>query len=501
MTVPSAVPHRGDARHAARSGAVQLLTIVAQGVLGAAQVVFARLFGPQIYGWYLSAVAVTELVSRGGAAGADKAMLRYVAAARAGGQPAEVRSAIASGLRLNLAVGGTLAVVLALAASPVAAALHQPALAPALRILAPLPVLLGAMWILMQATLAARVTRANFIVRGLAEPSLLLAAGVTAAMLGGGLRALAAAHLTACAATLALAIVMALRVFRRAEVTRLWAAPGRRGFARFSLPLAAAEMLNVVVQRGDIMVLTALRGPRDAALYGAAEVVSRPVLGIRSAFDSIVAGVLAETLHLGNAARLRYNLRLVTRWVVSVAAPLAITTVVLRHELLVLLFGSSYAAGAAALAVLALNQLFSALMGLAGSVLMVGGHSRLGLIDHLVAAPFNLVVAYLFISRFGIVGAACATATTMLLLQGVIVVQAFRLHRVHPFSAALLKPFAAAAACFATEAALRASIDSLWLRLPAVMGAGAVVYCLSLWALGLPEEERQIAARLFRRGR
>jgi O-antigen/teichoic acid export membrane protein len=353
----------------------------------------------------------------------------------------------------------------------------------------------------VQATLAARSTRANFWVRGLVEPSLLLAGGVAAWRLGGGLDGRVAAHVTAEALALGLAVVLALRILRREETRALWRAPALPRFARFSLPIAAGEMLNAVMQRTDIMVVTRLRGVEAAALYGAGELITRAVANIRYAFDSIIAGVLSETLQLGERERLRYNLRLSTRWVVSVAAPIAATLMVIRADLLRALFGPAYAAGAVTLVALSASQLVNAALGLTGWVLMVAGHSRLGLLNNLVGAAFNLPISYLLVTRYGVAGAACATLATSILVQGLVVLEAAWLQKVHPLGPALLKPLAAAALSAAAERAVEALAPPVVGRLPLVMLAGTLAYGAGLVALGLPREERQIlggAARVLR---
>ncbi|HVV50558.1 MAG TPA: oligosaccharide flippase family protein [Polyangia bacterium] len=488
----------GDARHAARSGAVQVLTIIAQAVIAGTQVVFARLYGQAIYGSYLSALAVLEVLNRGGAGGGDKAMLRYVAAARATEDGAGVRSAIGTGLRLSFLVAGSFALLLFVCAPWLASMFDRSSLAPALRIMAPLPLLVGALSILIQASLAARTTRANFLVRGLAEPLLLLVGGVVAWLLGGRLRGLVTAHVTAAALTLVLGVLVVRRVLRAEETRRLLTAPWIKGYAGFALPIAASEMLNTVVQRADIVILTALKGVKAAALYGAAELITRTVANIRYAFDSIVAGVLSETLHLGEMARLEYNLRLTTRWVVSVAAPISVTVVVLREDLLALLFGASYGSAAAVLFALAAGHLVNAALGLTNWVLVVGGYSRLSFINNLSAAAFNVPAAYFLIERFGLVGASYATFLSTLLLQSLIVIEAAAVKKVHPFSAGLLKPIAAALAAGMAETALRAPLAHSHARIPLVIGAGLLTYAAVLLLLGLPAEERRLVQRGLR---
>ena len=75
LTAPDTETSRGldrkDVAHAARSGGVQVLTILLQAVTGATQVVFARLFGPTVYGMYQALLAVVELGGRAAAGGAD----------------------------------------------------------------------------------------------------------------------------------------------------------------------------------------------------------------------------------------------------------------------------------------------------------------------------------------------------------------------------------------------------------------------------------------------
>jgi O-antigen/teichoic acid export membrane protein len=478
---------------------MQVLTILAQAVLAATQVVFARLYGQALYGQYVSAVSVLEVFSRGGAAGADKAQLRYVAASRAAGDAAGVRSAIGTGLRLCLAVAGSFALLLLLGGPQLARWQGEPGLAPALRILAPLPLLTGGIWILIQASLAARVTRANFFVRGLAEPSLLLGAGVLAWTLGGGLAGLALGHLLAYAATLLLALVVVRRILRPEE-TRGWlTAPARPGFIRFALPIGLSELLNAVVQRASIFILTTVMGPEAVAIYNAGELLTRAISNIRYAFDSVVAGVLSEALHLGQHDRLRYNLRLATRWVVTVAAPIATTVAVLRHDLLGLVFEPSYLPGTTALVLLALSHFVNASLGLTGWVLMVAGRSHLGFYNNVVCAAFNLTAAYFLTRRYGVTGAAVAALATSVLMQGIVVVQAAVLEKVHPFSVALLKPLGAAAAAYAAGSALGAVIPSPWVRLPVVAAGSAVAYLLALWLLRLPPEEQKAFERALGR--
>lgn len=496
-------PDEADARHAARSGAVQTLTILLQAVTSATQVIFARLFGPAVYGAYQAALAVLELATRAAPAGADKAMLRYVAGARASGDPEGVRRALGTGLRLGLTVSVAIGLLLALGAGGIARALELPALAPALRILAFAPPFAGVLVILIQASLAARVTRVNFLVRGLIEPTLLLAAGVTAWALGGALRGLVLAQTLTGVAVALVGVLAVRRVFQPGERRGVLRAPRVPGLDRFALTVSAAEILNVAYQRADMLIVTASLGAKGAAVYAGAEFLTRVIANIRYAFDAIVAGVMAESLELNDHARLRYNLHLSTRWVVSVAGLLAGAVIVLRRELLGGLYGAGYVAGAAAVVVLALSHFLNAALGLVGWVLVASGRSRAMLLNNFLGAAFNVLASLLLVPRFSFVGAAVAALGTTLVVQGSALVQVALFERVSPFSLSLWKPLAAAAAAFTLESAVHALARGGAARVSSVIAVGLAVHLGVLWATGLPPEERRwvraVRDRVWRR--
>ena len=504
--------HEADIRHAARSGAVQALTIMAQGVIAFTQVVFNRLFGDAIYGAYVAVRAIVEIAARGGAAGADKAMLRYIAAARAAGDEEGVRRALGTGLRLCLAVAGTFSVLIFVGADPLIhawirlraamgnAVAGDEALAPALRAMAPVPVLWASLWVLIQASLAARVTRANFWVRGLFEPSALLVAGLAAWALHAGLRGLALAQSLAAAATLALAVVLVRGVFRPSERRAVLTAPPVRGFAGFSAYMGLAELMNATLQQVHVLIITTYAGLEATAIYGAVELITRIVANMRYAFDSIVAGMMAESLHLGERDRLQHNLRLVTRWVMTAAVPLAAIVISLRTELLVVIFKKpSYAAGASALLVLTLAHLCNAILGLAGWALVAGGRSNLVLLNNFLGVVFNVAAGLVFTPRYGLVGATIGVFGAMLIVQGTAIIEVALWQRVHPFAPALLKPLLAGALSFAAMTVLHRVLPPGWARVTAVVAAGVLVYGGVLLALGLPPEEKRIAERLTSR--
>src|SRR5262245_59018461 len=96
-----------DAAHAARTGAMQAVTIAVQGLLTVTHVLLARLFGQAVFGSYQTCLAILEMLTRGGTGGADKAIVRYVSVSRASDDADGVRRALGTALRFSLGIGGT----------------------------------------------------------------------------------------------------------------------------------------------------------------------------------------------------------------------------------------------------------------------------------------------------------------------------------------------------------------------------------------------------------
>jgi O-antigen/teichoic acid export membrane protein len=496
---PAPSPDRSsDARHVARSGVLQLLSALGQGLMPVTNILVARLFGMAIFGAYQASVAILDVLTRTGQAGSMGGMHRFIAAHRAAGEADLEKRALGTGIRLTVAVSSVLAVGLALLAKPIARAWHEPSLAATLPIMAPAVLLAATTLVLINATLGAKVARMSLYVRGLAEPILLLSAVVIASRLGGSLRSLSIAHVTSAVVVTTLAVAACIRVFGWSHLRQALATRRHRGFVHFALPLGASDLMSAVLQRADTLLVASFAGLDALAIYTAAEFITRVIANPRYLFDYIIAPVVAEALQMKDRARVRYNLALVTRWVVTACLPIAATIIALRAEILGL-YGARFVAGAGTLVILAFHNLVIGCLGLTPYVVAMGGRSRLVLINNICAAALNVALGFVLVPRMGIAGAAISVMVSMLALQVALTVEAWILERVHPFTMSLLRPVGAALAAFAVEQTVHTIMSPGAARATVVVATGTVGYLGALLALGLAPEEREVARKLLAR--
>jgi len=498
-TPPSPPTDRaGDARHIARSGVLQLLSALGQGVTPVTTILIARLFGAATFGAYQASLAILDVLGRAGMVGSMGGMHRFIAAHRATGDAELERRALGTGLRLTVGVSALLAIGLALLATPIARAWNEASLAATLPMMAPAVLLAPTTLVLINATIGAKVSRMSLYVRGLSEPLLLLTAVLIASRLGATLRSLSVAYVTTAFFVTALAVAACARVFGASTLRQALTSERHPGFIRFALPLGASDLMGAILQKADTFMVASFAGLDALAVYTAAEFVARVIANPRYLFDYIIAPVVSEALQMRDRARVRYNLALMTRWAVTACLPIAVTVIVLRAEILGL-YGATFVAGKGPLVILAVHNLVTGCLGLTPYVVAMGGRSRVFMINNACAAVLNIALGLVLVPRMGIWGAAIAVLVSTVAFQVALTVEAWMFERVHPFTPALLKPLAAALVAFTVEYALRASLAASPVRVTAVIVCGVVSYLGTLVALGLAPEEREVARKLVGR--
>jgi O-antigen/teichoic acid export membrane protein len=505
---PSAPDRRQDVRHATVGAGTNFLAILA----GLSEAIFhplaAHLFGTSFYGLYRWGISSAEPLLRLSPLGTDKGVIRHLASHRVSGEAELEKRSLRTAFWLTLGASSLLALLALVFAGPLANLQGKPEVRTAIRFLAPSLPCSALIVVLISATMGAKKMRYNLIVRGITQPLSLL---LLAVLIGGfypTLGGLCLAHLLAMGITVGLAFWAAGRVFAAMPLRRaLWPAASageHRPFfhgemVRFSVVIGISEFLNSVLQRTDIILIAFLAGPETLGVYAGAEAISRVASNIRYAFDPVASPVLAEALRLKDMARLRYNLRLMTRWTTMITVPLLVAMIVFRGELL-RLFPQGFLAAGNVLVVLLLGHLVNGALGLTGWVVVMGGHSRMVLVNNLVSATVNIVLCCLLIPRLGVLGAALSSASSVSLMQTLQVAEVAVLYRVHPFSRGFWKAlFAGAVVLALAEFGLGAAgLPSLWL----FVFRGVVVlagYVLVMLALGLGSEERDLIRKTLRR--
>ena len=221
----------------------------------------------------------------------------------------------------------------------------------------------------------------------------------------------------------------------------------RREFWRFTGPRALASVAQLALQRVDVLLVAALAGLAEAAVYA---VAGRFVVLIQLANQAISQSVqprLAEALSTGDRDTANHLYQTATGWLVLVTWPISLL-VILFAPLYLGLFGDSYTAGTPVVVVLACAMLVSTGCGMVDMVLAMAGRTSWNLINVLVALVITIGLDVLLIPAHGALGAAIGLACAMVANNLLPLIQVGRAVRLHPFGPGTCVAALLSVACF-----------------------------------------------------
>jgi len=192
-----------------------------------------------------------------------------------------------------------------------------------------------------------------------------------------------------------------------------------------SLPLVISGAGRLLLNRADVMMLGAMRGPAITGIYGAANRLSLLVVLGMTAITMVLMPRIASDFASGDRDSFRRTLR--TAYVLGAASG-GIPAVLLCAfpNLLLMLFGQEFADGENLLRVLVLGGFVTATIGAATAAMAMIGEQRWLAHLTLAAVVMNVVGNAIVIPRYGATGAAVASVLSLLVIH---VPSVFIVHR------------------------------------------------------------------------
>lgn len=179
-----------------------------------------------------------------------------------------------------------------------------------------------------------------------------------------------------------------------------------------SLPMLFMATMYWILKRTDIIMLGAYLGTAEAGIYSTASEVSGIMEVGLAGVNSMLAPMVSEFYHTGQTEQLRRVVTLAAR-AVFVYMVTAMMVMSFSGRIVLSLYGSKFVEAYVPLLVLLGGQVVNAMVGPVGLIMTMTGHqNKAGLILGL-GAVVNVSLNMLLIPRLGLVGAAVASAASM----------------------------------------------------------------------------------------
>ncbi len=267
-----------------------------------------------------------------------------------------------------------------------------------------------------------------------------------------------------------------------------------RDFWGFTAPRAFASVGQMAMQRLDILIVAALAGPAQAAIYTASTrflVVGQ--MGNR-AISTAVQPRLGHSLAQHRIDDANHYYRTSTAWLMCVTWPVYLIFLVFGGVLL-RVFGASYHAGTSVLLILSLSMLFATGCGMVDMILNMAGKTAWNLWNVMLSVGVQFTLCVILIPKMGIMGAAIAWAAAIVTSNLVPLLQVGLALGLHPFGRAPLAAAGLTVVCYLGIVGLgRVVLGDSVLALVVSVAVASVAYLAGLWLLRGPLELSALVA-------
>lgn len=397
----------------ARGASWSLVLVMASSAIGfGTQVLLARLLGTSDYGWYAYLLAWIQVLLIFSRLGFDSAIVKYAAQYHSNGSWSLLRGVLQQSF-LIVGIGSALVSMLTYVLITNIDVGIPDEIMPAAK-LAIILIPLLSLSVLRHEALRGlkRIVRAQFpeqVLRPALLGVLLVAVGL---VLEREVTLVSAIVLNlVCAAA---AFMLGAYWLRKALPRELYTtAPEFQTGEWLSVaaPMLLMSAMYMVLGRTDLITLGLLSEASDVGVYSAANTISTVAMFGMSAANSIAAPLISEYYSKNDHASLQHVATVASQGILTFAI-LVSAALLLLGETFLGWFGSEFVVGYSALAILLVGIVVSSFAGSVGFIMVLTGHQRQAAAIISVVAVANVFANLILIPKYGIAGAAVATAVT-----------------------------------------------------------------------------------------
>lgn len=404
--------------------AALVLRAISMGGQFASNVLLARYLGAGGAGAFFLAFTLVLVASTLGRLGIDTALLRFAAVTSDRRAWSDTGALYRSAVGTCTLASAVMTIVLVALASPMSRlAFHQVHLVTPLRVLAigVIPMSVGALSGEFLKGIGRVAT--GVLVETAGVPLLSIPAFVVVGAIHGGVTGFCAAYGAVSAAIMILGILISW--FSIPSSSRKGGQFDWAMLMRTSLPLFVISLSSLVLTWSSVLILGFFESPRLVGIFSVALRSAQLVAWPLAASNSVVAPRLATLFACHDQAGARHLVRLAM--MLNAILGIAVWVVLVVGSGIILnLFGPGFGSGRAALIVLATGQLVNVCMGPVGFILTMSGHQKEGRNINVILTIGSVALTVVLVRASGMMGAAIATALTVVALNLVLAIMAHR---------------------------------------------------------------------------
>lgn len=462
-------------------------------------ILLARYLGPDELGIFVLGLTVATLASSFSRLGFEFGIVRYVSMYRGMSDTARAKGTVVEALKLSGIASVILGALLFLFSPHISAVVfHIQGLSPVMKILCltiPFSVLMSLFLATCQAFYIARYTA---LIQNFLFPFLNIILAFLVLFLGFKALGVASVYLVSLIIVFGLSGYFLIKVFPDLRT----GSPGiidRKELLIYSVPLLGVSFLTYLVIWTDSLMLGFFKGSHEVGIYSTAAKTSMLLLFILYSLNFIFSPLISDLYNKRDFEPLERMFKTVTRWAITFAFPAFLFTAFWPKEILSV-FGVDFIIASTPLIILALGQFINVSTGSVGSMLVMIGKNWIVLLSSLITLVLNLILNYIFIPRYGIIGASMATAFSISFNNILNLLCVYLILKIHPYDVSFFRPVCGGIIALFLSLAVVRQITAEWgafLVVPFVVFTS--FYGLTLILFCFNEEDKKIIQNIKKR--
>lgn len=387
-------------------------TIFTTGVGYFLKIYVARSLGAEALGLYALGMTIIGFVGVFNSLGLPTAAARFIAAYSARDEKWKLAPFLRGSLALLIAINAGLVLLVMTAGRWFAAHFyHTPALGQYLWAFAAI-MFAGVLNVFLGQAMAGfgEISRRTFITHFTATITT-AAIAVFLIVMGYGLTGYLAAQVASAVLVFLLLALCIWKMMPHGVAARGSALRIEREVMDFSAAAFGVAALQFVFSQTDLIVVGHYFDARQVGIYAVAMALVGFVPIALDSVNQIFAPIISELHAAGDSRLLQRLYSTLTKWIVILTFPLALTTVVFASGL-VSIFGPAFRAGSIVVAIGAVGQFVNCAVGSVGYLLLMSGNESELLKVQALSAGLLVGLDLALVPRLGIAGAIMATACT-----------------------------------------------------------------------------------------
>lgn len=404
------------------------------------RVFIARTMGPETYGLLSMGIAITSFLTIFSLFGLNLGLIRFIAYYRGKKNLRKIKGSIFSSLKISLPMSIVFSLVLFLFSEQISIFFSKPGLFSVIQTFSLIPVFSVLMYLSFSILMGFNLIKNKVYVVDIGKNLSTLVFVIIFFFLGfkifGAILAFVFGFLFS--AILGLYYVKKIILPKIKKIKGVYV--GKELFL-FSWPLLMVAVLLMVLSYTDVLMLGYFDTAANVGIYNAALDICILLAFIKTAFGSIFIPTISNLYSHKNIKEIRKIYKISTRWMFSAVFPLFLLLVLFPDKILNILFGKDFVLGSHSLMILAFGYLIDAFFGINEKTTISIGKTKVNFYLTLLAAISNIILNLILIPIYGMMGAAIAMTTALILYNLLLLLYLHRKIKIQPYDKNYLKPF------------------------------------------------------------